>query len=150
MGFCAAFQTVVMGITTTLSHDTLSDNQRRPFLFCYGIVQSLPYLVDIITIYRYHVPIPSTILHCGVFIRHRVALCRQLDIVGVIEHNQVVELQEAGNTTCTLRYFLLNAAVTNIRVYLLLIERVVAKMGSKELGRNCRTDCIAMPLAERP
>ena len=76
---------------------------------CVG--KSLADLVWIITVDNGHVPSPGTILGLCVFIHHFLALCRELDVVGVIEHDEVVQSEDASQTTCALGNFFLYTSV---------------------------------------
>ena len=95
-------------------------------------VEGFANLVDIITIYLYYVPSPRLILGGGVLAHDHSALCRELDVVGVVEHDEVVEAEVAGDASDTLTYFLLNATIRDVSINLVLHDRL-AKSCLEEL-----------------
>ena len=80
-----------LGCYQALTHNGMTDNECR--LLCRSVSsgQSLANLVDIVSIDIQHLPTPSAILHCNILVVHLITLGRELNIVGIVEHNEVVE-----------------------------------------------------------
>ena len=91
-----------VGFAGTLAHHTMADDQA--WTFCLGLrtADGLTYLIHIVAIDFLHEPAPSFIFLCGVLAGHHIGTGGELYVVGIVEHDEVVESQIAGNTTCSL------------------------------------------------
>ena len=104
----------------TLTHDSLTDDEGRALLLLLSSVESLTNLSHIVTIDLDDIPTPSLVLHLCVLVHHNATLCRELDVVGIVEHDEVVQTEVTCDTTNTLGDFLLYGTIRNVCVDLML------------------------------
>ena len=149
MCLAVAFVGRVVILAGTLTHNALADDERRTFLFLLGGFDGLANLLAIVTVDLDDVPTPCTILHGRIFSHDVLGLCRELDVVRVVEHDEIVQTQMAGDASAALRDFLLYATVRDVCVDGLLGERRIAGAGSQELGGNGSTYGKGVALSQR-
>ena len=116
-------------------------------MFGLSLVQGFADFGDIVSINRNHLPAPSLVFQSDILRIHFVHRGGELNIICIVEHDEVVQTQCAGDTTGSLRDFLLDAAVGNIRIDSL--SHHIAQTSFQELGSDCSTYGIRMPLSQR-
>ena len=104
----------------TLTHYGLTDDEGRAILLLLGSIESLTNLSHVVTVDLDDIPAPSLVLHLCILVHYNATLCRELDVVGIVEHDKVVQTEVAGDTTNTLRDFLLYSTIRNVCVDLVL------------------------------
>ena len=92
VGFHIMFIAGPVFLKGTLAHDRLADNQGGAVFLLLGSSQSLPDLL-------HDVPSPRLVFHLSILVHDNATLSRELDIVGIIEHDQVVQSEVACDTT---------------------------------------------------
>ena len=125
----------------------MADDQRGALFLGLCLLDGLTNLVNVVTVNLLHVPSPGLVLLGGVLRGHHLGLRRELDVVGVVEHDEVVQSQVAGNTACALRNLLLHTAVGDVGVDGLVHH--VAQTGLEELGGDGGTYCEGVALSQR-
>ena len=80
-----------VGLDSATAHDGLTDDEGRPLALGNGTVERLANLGHVITIDFYDIPVPGAVFGCCVLIHNILGLRGELDVVGIIEHNQVVK-----------------------------------------------------------
>ena len=80
----------------------MTDNQTWALLLGLSLLDSLTNLINIVTVDLLYIPAPCLVLLSCVLAGHNLSLCRELDIVSVVEHDEVVQTQITGDTTSTL------------------------------------------------
>ena len=145
---CSAvsFIAAAVCLACTFTHYGFTDNQRRAFFFSLCFFDCRTDFVRIITVDTKYVPSPCFIFHGSVFNGYVFRFCRKLNIVGVIEHNQVVQSQCTGNTSRTLRDFFLNTTVRDVSVNGLIHHLV--ETGFQEFGSDSSTYCKSVSLSQ--
>ena len=143
VGFVAA----AVCLTCTFTHYSLTDNQRRTFFFSLCFFDSGTDFIRIVTVDAKYVPAPCFIFHGSVFNGHIFRFGRKLDVVGVIEHNQIVQTQCTGNASGTLRNFFLDTTVGDVSIDCLVHHLV--EPGFEEFGSNSGTYCEGVSLPQR-
>ena len=138
-----------IGLPCSFAHHGMSDDEGWSGGFGICIAESFADLHRVVAINFNHVPIPSTILHSGVFGNNIGRHGRQLHIVGIEKHNQVVQSQVPGHTTGALTNFLLNAPIGNISINLFFLKSGIAGTRIKRFGSDSGSHSIGMPLSER-
>ena len=106
-------------------------------------------MLNIVSVYLNDLPSASTIPHGGIFAGHDICLGGELNVVGIVEHDKVVEPKIACNAGSSKAYFLLNATIAYIGVDSLLLECWVASLGIEELCSNGSTNGIGVTLSKR-
>ena len=96
---------------TTLAHGRMTDDERRTLFLCFRFDDSLTDGIGVVTRNLLHIPTPCEVFGCYVFRCHFTATGGQLNSVGVIEHNKVIQTKVTGQTTCALRDLFLHAAI---------------------------------------
>lgn len=138
----------VVGLACALTHQCVTDDKCRTVLLLAGKDQSGTNLVRVVAVYCQHVPSPCAIFLLGVLVHHHVTLGRELYLVGIVEHDKVVQMQQAGNASCTLRNFFLNAAVRDVSIDLML-HHCASEACLKEFLCNGSTHSEGVSLSER-
>ena len=106
------------------------------------------YLVGVVAVDGQHVPSPSAVFLLSVFVHHHATLCRELYVVGVVEHDKVVEFQHSSDASCALRNLLLYAAIRDVGIYLVL-HHGATKTCLQELLGNSGTYSEGVALSKR-
>ena len=126
----------------------MTDDERRPLSLGQCGVESLADGVDIAAVNLDDVPVPSAVFGSRILGHHLRNGGRQLDVVGVVEHDEVVQSEFAGNTADALRDFLLNAAVRDVGIDMVL-HYLMSETGLKEPLGHGSACSEGMPLTER-
>ena len=116
VGGAVALVAAAISLAGTLSHNAVADDERRALLLCLCVADGLTNLIDVVTVNLLDVPAPRLILLGRVLAGHNVSTGRELDVVGVVEHDEVVESQVTGNASGTLRNLLLYATVRDVGI----------------------------------
>ena len=133
---------------STLTHYGLTDDEGRAILLLLGSIESLTNLSHVVTIDLDDIPAPSLVLHLCILVHYNATLCRELDVVRIVEHDKVVQTEVTSDTTNTLRDFLLYSTIRNICVNLVL-HHSRTQTSLEELLCNSCTSCEGMTLTER-
>ena len=102
VGGTVALIRATVSLTGTLTHHTVTDNQTRTLLLCLCLSNGLTDLNDIVTVDLLYIPSPCLVFLGGVLTGHHLRTGRELDVIGVIEHDEVVKTQVTGNTSGSL------------------------------------------------
>ena len=94
-------------------------------------------------------PSPGLVFEGCILVHDGIALCRELDVVGVVEHHEVAEPEGTCHTACALRDLLLDTSIRYICIYGLFFKSRIACARCKEFGSHCRTYSKHMSLPER-
>ena len=148
MGFAVAFIRSVVRFPASFSHHAVADDEGGTVLLLLCGGQCLTDLFAVVAVNFQYIPVPSAVFHARVFRNHGSRLGRQLDFVGIEEHDQVVQSQVSGYTSSPLGYLLLNAAVGNIGIDFFLVKARIASSGIKSLGSDGGTHCVGMSLSK--
>ena len=133
----------------TLAHYALAYYETWLAFYRQGLVKGLTYLHGIVAADLEDLPAEGAVLGGRILVHDLPGLGRELDVVGVVEHYEVVQSEHRRHPGAALADFLLYAAVRNIGIYLLFREARIACVGREELGRNGRSYGKDVALAER-
>ncbi len=142
-----ALKVLAFGCHAALTHDSVTDDERRTLLLGFGFLQGFADGVGIIADDLLHKPAPSLVLGSHVLGGHFAAHGRELHLVGVVEHDQIIQAERACHTACTLRDLLLHAAIGDEGVDGRVVD--LAKAGVEELSRDSSTYSKRVTLSER-
>ncbi len=67
----------------------MTDNQSRTLRFRLGFFQCLADFFRTISVDGYRIPAPGFVFHCCIFVGNFVHFSGELDVVGIVKHNQV-------------------------------------------------------------
>ena len=87
----AVFVAALVFAPGTFTHQGVTDDQGRTVVDSLCLLQCLTDLGYIITIDLEYLPAPCFVFHGDVFSIHLFHFRRKLDVVGVVEHNQIVQ-----------------------------------------------------------
>jgi len=132
---------------TPTSHNGFPYNQSRTFCLTVSQRQCITNSYRIGSIYFHDIPIPRPILRSSIFIGYRICISRKLYVVTIIEHNQIMQSQESGQTTCTLRNLLLNTSIGNKRINFMTTP--FAETSSHKTLGDSSADSHRMSLTQR-
>ncbi len=124
----------------------MTDNQAGTLLLSLCLLDGFANLVDIVAVNLLHIPSPSLILLGGVLAGYHFCLGRQLNIVGIIEHDEVVQSEVTGNTACALGNLFLYATVRDVGIDGLVHD--VAQTSLQEFGSDGCTHSERVSLTE--
>ena len=146
---CSAvsFIAAAVRLACTFTHHSLTNNQCRTFLFRLCLFDSCTDFVRIVTVDTQYVPSPCLILHGSIFYSYIFRFCRKLNVVGVVEHDQIIQTQCTGNTSGTLRNLFLDTAIRDISVDSLIHHLV--KTCFQKFSGNGSTYGKGMSLSQR-
>ena len=147
MGRDSAFERCPVGLHDAAGHHRVPDDERRTFTLLDCDLESGGHGLGIAAVDVKHVPVPSAVFGRDILRVDGIDLGRELHVVGVIEHDEVVQAQMAGDAPRTLRDFLLNAAVGDERIG--LVRDDLAEAGGEEPLGNRAADGHDMTLAQR-
>ena len=91
MGLAVSLVRRTVVLQGTLTHDTLTDDESWLALDSLSLLDSLANLSSVVTVNLDYFPTESTILGSCIFVHDILCLCRELDVVRVIEHYEVVK-----------------------------------------------------------
>ena len=147
MGGAVALIRRVVGLAGSLAHHTVTDDERRALFLCLSLLDGLTNLVDVVAVNLLHKPSPCLVFLGGVLRGHHLGLCGELDVVGIVEHDEVVETEVTGDTACTLRNLFLHATIGDVGVDGLVHH--AAQTGLQKLGGNGGANGEGVTLTER-
>ena len=98
----ASLVAAAIGAACTETHDGLTDDECGALLLGFRFGEGCAYLVGVVTVDGDDLPVPSLVLLGYVLACHLVAVGRELHVVRVVEHDEVVESEVTGDTACTL------------------------------------------------
>ena len=148
MGLAVSFVRRTIVLASALTHDTLTDDECRLTLYGLCPLDGFTNLCSVVSVDFLHGPTQCAILGSGVFVHHFLGLGRELDVVGVVEHNEVVESEHTCDACTALADFLFDATIRDVCVDGFLVECGVAGMCSEELGSDGSSDGEHMTLSE--
>ena len=129
------------------AHNGVTDDERRAVLLCFGFDDGLANSVRVVARNLLHIPSPGIVLGRHIFGCHFTAARRELDGVGVVEHDQIVQPEVSCQTACTLRYLFLYAAVGDEGIDGRIMNSAVT--GVEPLGSDGSSYSEGMSLSER-
>ena len=91
MRLAVAFVAAAVVLQSAFAHDAMTDDERRLAFHGFCLVERPSDLLHVVAVDVNHFPAKRTISHRHVFASHHFSLCRKLYVVGVIEHDKVVE-----------------------------------------------------------
>ena len=102
MGLAVSFVRSTVSLQSTLTHNALTDDEGWLAFYLLSSIESLTNLVYIVAADFDDFPSESTVLSCCIFVHNVLSLCRELDVVRVVEHDEVVETESSCYTSATL------------------------------------------------
>ena len=102
MGLAVALVAAAVSLAGALTHDGMTDDERGACRLLIGLTQSLTNLLTVVAVNLDDVPVPRLILQARIFRDNLGRLGGKLNLVGIEEHDKVVEPQMAGYTACAL------------------------------------------------
>ena len=141
------FERRTVGGNRAFSHRRFPDNQGRTVFLSFRCGQGFPDFFRVVSRDGNDQPAPGFVFHGYILAVDIVDLRGKLDVIGIVEHDQVVEAQVSGYTACALGYFFLNASIGDK-----CINRLVhhfAETGFQEFGGDGRSHGIGVSLSER-
>ena len=102
VGAAFALEVLTFGGDAAAAHDGAADDDGGALGLGDGLVQGVGQGDGIGTVTLDDVPVPGAVFHGCILVAHGVTVGGQLHCVAVIEHDQVVEPQVAGNAGCLL------------------------------------------------
>ena len=147
MSIDASLIACTIGTQGSLAHHGFTNDKGRTLLLLLSCCEGFTNLSYVVAINLDDIPSPCLIFHLGVFGHHNATLCRELDIVGVVEHDEVVQTQVACNTAYTLRDFLLYGTIRDVCIDFVL-HHGRAQTCLKELLGYGSTSCNGMSLTQ--
>ena len=136
-----------IGTNCTLTHHGLTNDQCRTLLLLVCCLQCRTNLILRMTVDAHYTPAPSLIFSYNILSINLLNRGRELNIVGIVVHNQIVQTQVTSQTTYTLRYLLLDTTVRDICIG--LVSSPLAKTGCDKALGDSRTDCHSVTLTQR-
>jgi len=146
MGGRLPFIAAAVFLQCPLAHDGLPDDQRGFLLLLLCGLQGTPDLVRIMAVNDGHPPSPGFILAGRILGGDLRGGRRQLNVVGIIKHDEVAQSQVAGDTPRALGNLLLDAPVGNKGVGFMC--HPLAEAGSQEPLGNGGPYGHGMPLPQ--
>ena len=110
------FEALAAGAQGPLAHHRAADDERRPLRLGVGRVERRADGVDVVAVDLDDMPVPRLVLHADVLRVYLVDGRRELDVVGVVVHDEVREAQVTGDAAHALRDLLLHGAVRDVGV----------------------------------
>ena len=101
MGLAASFIGRAVCLEGALTHDAAADDEGGLAHNLLGSFNGCADLGNIVSVNLKHFPSHGAILGAGVFCHYIAGLGGELDFIGIIEHDEVIQLQFACNTGCT-------------------------------------------------
>ena len=101
---CTAVELVAAAVGTacSLAHYGVTDDEGGALFLCLCLGEGSADSVAVVTVDGDDLPAPSLVLLCCVLEHNLIAACRELDLVSIVEHDQVVELEVTCQAACTL------------------------------------------------
>ena len=98
----ASLVTATIGAACTETHDGLTDDECGALLLGLGLGECCAYLFGVVTVDGDDFPVPSLVFLGYVFACYLVAVGRELHVVAVVEHDEVVQTEVTSDAACTL------------------------------------------------
>ena len=143
-----ALEAAAVGLHRPLAHDGLADDQAGLVLLGDGLGQGGADLVWVVAFNGRHAPAPGLILLGGILVRDGAGIRGELDIVGIVEHDQVAQAEEPGDAACALRNLFLHPAVGDEGKR--LVRHPFAEASAQEPLGNGGAYRAGVALAQRP
>ena len=137
-----------IGLQSALAHHAFADDECRLVLHSLSLLDGTAYLLHIVAVNLYHLPLQCAVLGGSILVHHHIGLGGELYVVGIIEHDEVVQSQRSCYACSTHAYLLLYASIADIGIDGLLAEGRIAGACSQELGGNGSTYCVGMTLSQ--
>ena len=102
MGLAVSFVRSTISLQSSLTHNALTDDEGWLAFYLLCSIKSLTNLVYIVTADFDNFPSECTILSCRIFVHNVLSLSRELNVVRVVEHDEVVETESTCYTSATL------------------------------------------------
>ena len=141
------FVTAPVCFTGTFPHHGFSDDEGGLSFYLLGLVERTAYSIGIVTVDSNDVPIPCLVFLGDIFTGYGIGSRRELYVVGVVEHDEVVETEVSCQTAGTLRNLFLHTAVGNIGIDRLIHD--IAQTRFQKLGGDSSPHSIGMSLSQR-
>ena len=141
------FVAAAVGLAGTLTHDGLADDEGGLALHLADLIEGAAYLVGVVTVDDYNFPAPGFVFLGDIFAGYGACGSGELYVVGVVEHDEVVEPEVTCQTAGTLRNLFLHTAVGDVGIYRLVHH--FAETGFEELGGDGGTYGIGVTLPQR-
>ena len=132
---------------TAFTHRGVANDERGTSFLLFSLTQRLADEVRMVAGYLLYIPAPGFVFSGNIFRGHLFTTCRELDIVAVVEHDEVVQSQVSGQTSCALRYLFLHTAVRDKSVDSRIMHSAIT--GVEPFSRYCRTNGIGVTLTQR-
>ena len=91
-----------IGLEGSLTHYGLTDDEGGALGLCLSLDDGCTDLVGVVTVDRDNLPVPCLVLLGYVFACYLVTCGRELDVVAVVEHDEVVQTEGTGDAACAL------------------------------------------------
>ena len=121
-----------IGPSGAFAHDGVPDDKGRAFRFGLRFIQRPADGIRVIAVDGDDFPSPCFVFLGCIFVRDSFGFGRQLDVVRIIKHDEVVQAQSPGDASRSLRDFFLYASVGDIRIDGL--RHYFRETGFQELG----------------
>ena len=102
MGSAVGFIAAAVRLARAFTHNGMADNQCRTLCLGFSLVECTTDGICVVTVDFDDFPAPCLVFLGGIFDGYIFRFGGKLDVVGVIEHDEVVQTQRTGNTACTL------------------------------------------------
>ena len=135
-----------LGVQGALSHDGFSHDEGWPVLLRESGIEGSPEGLEVTSIHFNHVPAPGLVLGGGIFGGDFGGGGGELDVVGIVEHHEVVQAEGSGDASGALGDFFLDAAVGDEGV--VGVGHPVAEAGLEEFVGDCGAHGENVALAE--
>ena len=93
VGLYAVLVAGAVGLQRTFPHDCVPDDERWMAVGLLRLFERLTNLVGVVAVDGQYVPAPRAVFHCGVLVHDILALGGELNLVGVVEHDEVVKTE---------------------------------------------------------
>ena len=147
MGAAFSLEILTRGGHCAASHHGVAYDEHRFVFLGLGFLESVGYGGRVGAVYFNHVPVPGAVFCCVVLGVNGVNVGGELHLVAVIEHYEVREAQESGDTSGALAYLFLNASVGDKCVC--LMGENLAEAGCDEALGYGRSHSHGVSLTER-
>ena len=148
VGCAAVLVAAAVGLACALAHHGMANDEGGGVLYGLRLLKGAADLLNIIAVNLEYLPAPGLVFLCYILAGYILHLGRELDVVAVVEHNQVVQLQVASQTACALRNLFLDTAVGNVGIYG-LVHHLLAQARCQEFGCDGCAHGKGMALSQR-
>ena len=116
----AVFVAAAVGLACAFGHDGVADDEGGAVLFPVGSGECLTDGIWVVAVDIHDVPSPCPVFHGRVFIHDGSAFGGELYVVGIVEHDEVVQSECACQSSDFCADAFLDASVGDVGVYLVL------------------------------